>query len=124
VNLTRFDLFLPEKRESFLENAGVFEFGTRGLFAPSPFLLFFSRQIGIKEDEGEVPVMGGVRLSGRAGRQAVGFLRLLRDEAFGDPRTVFTALRLRRDVGANGFLGGMLTGRRTGEGGETDGGGD
>ncbi len=74
VNLTRFDLFLPEKREFFLENAGVFEFGTRGFFEPPPFLLFFSRQIGITEDEGEVPVIGGVRLSGRAGRQTVGFL--------------------------------------------------
>ncbi len=124
VNLTRFDLFLPEKREFFLENAGVFEFGARGFFEPPPFLLFFSRQIGIKEDEGEVPVMGGVRLSGRAGRQTVGFLSLLQDEAFGDPRTSFAALRVKRDVGANGFLGGMLTDRRTREGGETDGGVD
>ncbi len=124
VNLTRFDVFLPEKREFFLENAGVFEFGTRGLFEPPPFLLFFSRQIGIKEDEGEVPVLGGVRLSGRAGRQTVGFLGLLQDEAFGDPRTSFAALRVKRDVGANGFLGGMLTDRRTREGGETDGGVD
>jgi hypothetical protein len=124
VNLTRFDLFLPEKREFFLENAGVFEFGTRGFFEPPPFLLFFSRQIGIKEDEGEVPVMGGVRLSGRAGRQTVGFLGILQDQAFGDPRTSFGALRVKRDVGANGFVGAMLTDRRTREGGETDGGVD
>jgi len=124
VNLTRFDLFLPEKREFFLENAGVFEFGTRGFFEPPPFLLFFSRQIGIKEDEGEVPVMGGVRLSGRAGRQTVGFLGLLQDQAFGDPRTSFGALRVKRDFGANGYIGGMLTDRRTRAGGETDGGVD
>jgi hypothetical protein len=124
VNLTRFDLFLPEKREFFLENAGVFEFGTRGFFEPPPFLLFFSRQIGIKEDEGEVPVMGGVRLSGRAGRQTVGFLSILQDQAFGDPRTNFGALRVKRDVGANGFVGAMLTDRRTRAGGETDGGVD
>jgi hypothetical protein len=124
VNLTRFDLFLPEKREFFLENAGVFEFGTRGFFEPPPFLLFFSRQIGIKEDEGEVPVMGGVRLSGRAGRQTVGFLSLLQDEAFGDPRTSFNVLRVKRDFGANGFIGGMLTDRRTRVSGETDGGAD
>jgi hypothetical protein len=36
-----------------------------------------------------VPVLGGVRLSGRAGRQTVGFLGLLKDQAFGDPRTTF-----------------------------------
>ena len=124
VNLTRFDLFLPEKRDFFLENAGVFEFGTRGFFEPPPFLLFFSRQIGIKEDEGEVPVMFGARLSGRAGRQTIGFLSLLQDEAFGDPRTSFEALRVKRDVGANGFIGGMVTDRRTHEDGETDGGVD
>ena len=122
VNLTRFDLFLPEKREFFLENAGVFEFGARGLFETPPFLLFFSRNIGIKEDEGEVPVLGGVRLSGRAGRQTVGFLSVLQDEAFGDPRTNFGALRVKRDVGANGFVGAMLTDRRTRDGAETDGG--
>jgi hypothetical protein len=122
VNLTRFDLFLPEKREFFLENAGVFEFGARAFFEPPPFLLFFSRQIGIKEDEGEVPVMGGVRLSGRAGRQTVGLLSILQDEAFGDARTNFAALRVKRDVGANGFVGAMLTDRRTHESGETDGG--
>jgi hypothetical protein len=124
VNLTRFDLFLPEKREFFLENAGVFELGTRGFFEPPPFLLFFSRQIGIKEDEGEVPVMGGVRLSGRVGRQTVGFLGILQDAAFSDPRTSFGALRVKRDVGRNGFVGAMLTDRRTRDGGETDGGVD
>ena len=124
VNLTRFDLFLPEKREFFLENAGVFEFGWRGLFEPPPFLLFFSRNIGIKEDEGEVPVMGGVRLSGRAGRQTIGFLSVLQDEAFGDPRTNFGALRVKRDVGANGFVGAMLADRRTRNSAETDGGFD
>ncbi len=124
VNLTRFDLFLPEKREFFLENAGVFEFGTRGFFEPPPFLLFFSRQIGIKEDEGEVPVMGGVRLSGRVGKQTVGLLGIVQDAAWGDPRTAFGALRVKRDVGANGFVGAMVTDRRTRQGGETDGGVD
>jgi hypothetical protein len=51
VNLTRFDLFFPEKRDFFLENAGIFEFGTRGFGETPPFLLFFSRRIGIKEEE-------------------------------------------------------------------------
>ena len=68
--------------------------------------------------------MGGVRLSGRAGRQTVGFLSILQDQAFGDPRTNFGALRVKRDVGQNGFVGAMLTDRRTRAGGETDGGVD
>jgi hypothetical protein len=75
VNLTRFDLFFPEKRDFFLENAGIFDFGWRGLDETPPFLLFFSRRIGIaNDDESLIPVRGGVRLSGRAGRQTVGFL--------------------------------------------------
>ena len=39
VNLTRFDLFFPEKREFFLENAGIFEYGVRAAFEPPPLLL-------------------------------------------------------------------------------------
>ena len=74
VNLTRFSLFFPEKREFFLENAGVFELGARGFFEPPPFLLFFSRRIGLDDDENEVPVVGGVRLTGRTGHQTVGFM--------------------------------------------------
>ena len=78
VNLTRFDLFFPEKRDFFLENAGIFDFGWRGLDETPPFLLFFSRRIGIaKDDESPIPVRGGVRLSGRVGRQTVGFLDVL-----------------------------------------------
>jgi len=78
VNLTRFDLFLPEQREFFLENRGVFEFGVRGSADPPPFLLFFSRRIGISED-GPVPLLGGTRMSGRVGRQTVGFLHTVTD---------------------------------------------
>ncbi len=122
VNLTRYELYRPEKREFFLENAGIFHFGTRGGFEPPPFQMFFSRQIGIVEDEGEVPVMAGVRLSGRAGRQTVGFLSVLQDEGFGLPRTNFGVLRLKRDVGGSGFVGAMVTDRRSREDCETDGG--
>ena len=123
VNLTRFDLYLPEKREFFLENAGVFEFGGRGFFEPPPFLLFFSRRIGIVED-GEIPVMGGVRLSGRAGRQTVGLLNVVTDAAWGEPRTNFATLRLKRDVGTSGYVGAMLTDRRHEHDAETDAGMD
>jgi hypothetical protein len=78
VNLTRFELFFPEKRELFLENAGIFDFGWRGFDETPPFLLFYSRRIGIaRDDQSPIPVRGGVRLSGSAGRQTVGFLDML-----------------------------------------------
>jgi hypothetical protein len=123
VNLTRFDLYLPEKREFFLENAGVFEFGGRGFFEPPPFLLFFSRRIGIVED-GEIPVMGGVRLSGRTGRQTIGLLSVLTDAGWEEPRSNFATVRLKRDVGTSGYVGAMLTDRRHRHNAETDAGVD
>src|SRR5262249_60009646 len=58
INLTRFSLFFPEKRDFFLENAGVFEFGSRGIYETPPFLLFFSRRICLNLDEEEVPDVG------------------------------------------------------------------
>jgi hypothetical protein len=123
VNLTRFELFFPEKRDFFLENAGIFDFGTRGSYETPPFLMFFSRRIGIAGDA-EAPVLGGVRLTGRAGRQTVGLLDVLTNETDGEPRTNFGVLRLKRDVGRRGYLGGMLTDRRTSRGSETDFGAD
>lgn len=121
VNLTRFSLFFPEKRDFFLENAGVFEFGFRGFFEPPPFLLFFSRRIGI-HDDGEVPVLGGGRLTGRIGRQTVGFLNVVTDDAFGDPQTSFAVGRVKRDVGEAGFVGAMVADRRNADTWNTAGG--
>jgi hypothetical protein len=119
VNLTRFNLFFPEKRDFFLENSGIFEFGARGrFFDPPPFLLFFSRRIGISED-GEVPVMGGARLTGRVGQQTLGFLNVVTNDAHGDPRTNFAVARVKRDVGENNYVGAMVTDRRHADGANT-----
>jgi hypothetical protein len=123
VNLTRFEVFFPEKRDFFLENAGVFDFGTRGSFETPPFLMFFSRRIGILGDA-EVPVLGGLRLSGRAGRQTLGLLDVFTEEAAGAPRTNFGAVRVKRDVGERSYVGGMLTDRRTSQASWTDFGAD
>jgi len=70
INLTRFDLFFPEKRGFFLENAGTFAFGT-----PREMDLFFSRRIGI-EDGTEVPILWGARLTGRLDRFSLGILSI------------------------------------------------
>ncbi len=112
VNLTRFSLFFPEKRDFFLENSGIFEFGDRGQFEPPPFLLFFSRRIGISED-GEVPILGGARFTGRAGRQTIGLLNVVTNEAFDEPVTNFAVVRMKRDIGGANYIGGMITDRRS-----------
>ena len=74
VNLTRFELFFPEKRSFFLEDAGVFDFGQSGEnHGGSDMLPFFSRRVGLV-DEREVPIRIGEKLTGKLGRFDVGFL--------------------------------------------------
>ncbi len=124
VNLTRFNLFFPEKREFFLENAGIFAFGGKGNFGPPPFLAFFSRNIGINPEFGEVPLMGGGRLTGRIGGQTVGFLSAMTAAKFADARTAFNVARVKRDVSGSGYIGAMLVDRRNSDNANTVGGMD
>ncbi len=107
INLTRFSLFFPEKRDFFLENAGIFQFGI-GDFGPPALLLFFSRRIGITGGS-EVPLLGGARLTGRQGPWSVGALDVLTDEEGEAPRTNWSVLRVRRNVFARGQVGGIVT---------------
>ncbi|UCF18185.1 MAG: carbohydrate binding family 9 domain-containing protein, partial [Gemmatimonadota bacterium] len=120
IDLTRFNLFFPEKREFFLENAGIFEFGTGQGFGPPGFLLFFSRRIGLAQGL-TVPIIAGGRLTGRAGRQTLGFLNVTtgREEDLGVPLTNFAVGRVKRDVGQRSYVGGIVTGRLE-EGGVND----
>jgi hypothetical protein len=118
VNLTRFSLFFPEKRDFFLENSGVFDFGIPGNpLEPPAYQMFFSRRIGISED-GEVPIIGGARMTGRVGAQSVGFLSVATDRVPATPgaefvdREIFNVARIKRDVGESNYLGAMVTDRR------------
>jgi len=111
VNLTRFNLFFPEKREFFLEGRGVYDFGIGGMgpggggggAAPT---LFYSRRIGIQGGT-PVQVLGGGRLTGKVGAFDVGLLSIqtAEDEAISAASTNFTVLRLRRDLFSGGNLG-------------------
>ena len=79
VALDRFSLFFPEKRDFFLQDAGIFEFGnidTNG----RPF---FSRRIGLSGSGGPIGLDGGVKLTGRVGDLNVGTLAI-RQQADGD----------------------------------------
>ena len=71
TNLTRFNLFFPEKREFFLENAGTFGFGPGGNLVP-----FFSRRIGLSPTGTPVPIIAGGRVSGQQSGYNVGFLAM------------------------------------------------
>ena len=76
VNLTRFDLFFPEKRPFFLENASTFQFGQ-----PQSIDLFFTRRIGLSTTGVPIDILGGGRLSGKIGRGwNVGLLNIQTDD--------------------------------------------
>jgi hypothetical protein len=101
TNLTRFPLFFPEKRPFFLENAGVFSAGT-----PQAVELFFSRRIGIDTLGNPVPILGGGRVTGRAGAFTVGLLQIVTDEvARVQPTTSYSVARLSREISARSRLG-------------------
>jgi Domain of unknown function (DUF5916) len=114
INLTRFSLFFPEKRDFFIEGQGIFDFA--GVQAGNPPgdvpLLFFSRQIGLSNGQ-EVPVVGGARLTGRAGRFSIGALNIQTDDKLSARAvaTNFTAVRLKRNIFRRSNIGLMTTAR-------------
>jgi len=103
INLTRFSLFFPEKREFFLENQGAFRIGdTR---QQRDLLPFFSRRIGLSAAGQPVPILGGLRLTGRQGPLTLGLVNM-QTEAFGDrPGENFAAARVGRDTGTSSIAG-------------------
>jgi hypothetical protein len=127
VNLTRFSLFFPEKRDFFLENQGFFLFAggaNVGANATSTTaasasttsntpVLFYSRRIGL-ENGREIPIIAGARASGRVGKYTLGVLNIQTDEEprAGLPTNNFTVARVRRDVLRRGAVGGIWTGRQ------------
>ena len=113
VNLTRFSLFFPEKREFFLENQGLFQFGgVTGRFGGDTPILFFSRRIGLDQGR-EIDIQAGGRLTGRVGAFGVGALNIRTDEdaVSGTPSTNFSVLRVKRDLLRRSSIGGIFARR-------------
>ncbi len=124
VNLTRFNLFFPEKREFFLEGRGIFDFA-RGSFRTARSLrrgsvlgggdaptLFYSRRIGLQGGQA-VPILGGGRLTGKIGAFDVGALNIQtgNEAVSGALDTNFTVLRVKRDILRRSSVGGLVTNR-------------
>jgi hypothetical protein len=133
INLSRFSLFFPEKRDFFLENSGLFWFGTPqdqrlsqfqasfgtagsssnlrgGQSRGEDLIFFFSRRVGLSEAGLPIPVIGGARFTGRAGDYDIGLLNIQTGEA---PELTglaangdnFTVARVRRNVFENSDIG-------------------
>ena len=110
INLDRFNLFFPEKRPFFLENAGLFSVGQ-----PGQVDIFFSRRIGIGENGEQVPIMGGGRLSGKVGHNTnVGFLNMQTEsfDSAGIASQNFTVARLRQDFANRSNVGAIVVNRQ------------
>lgn len=109
VNLTRFNLFFPERREFFLENQGAFQIG--GFAQNNNNLVpFFSRTIGLSDTGTPIPIVGGARLTGRIGRSTVGVLNMQterqeRPDMEPLPAANFTVARYSRDFLSNSSAG-------------------
>ena len=117
VNLTRFSLLFPEKRDFFLEGRGIFDFGrgTTQVAADTP-QLFYSRRIGLNRGR-VIPIRAGGRVTGKVGGVTLGALNIEAGDEPGTgsvaatPSTNFTALRVKRDILRRSFVGAMLTNR-------------
>ena len=117
VNLTRFNLQFPEKRDFFLEGQGIFTFGGVGGLSSAPGsgdapTIFYSRRIGL-EGSTAVPIGLGGRLAGRVGRYSIGALNISTDRVSSPDvaATNFTVLRVRRDVMQRSSVGVLFTQR-------------
>ena len=122
INLTRFNLFFPEKRDFFLENSGIFQFGSGGGqfggggggINRSEMQLFFTRNIGLSSNGEAIPILGGTRLTGRQGAYSIGVLNIQQREQNARPGANFTALRLRRNILSNSDIGAVLLNKELG----------
>ena len=122
INLDRFNLFFPEKRPFFLENAGAFTVNNAGPASGLNFgqtELFFSRRIGISDTGTPVPILGGARLSGKVtDTLTVGFLNMQTERVDGQgAANNFTVARVRRDLPNRSSAGGLFVNRQATGGG-------
>lgn len=108
INLTRFPLFYPEKRDFFLEGAGIFDFQ----FGDSP-IPFYSRRIGLSDAGEAIPILGGARVVGKAGQYNLGVLTMQTAENAGEPMTNYTVARVKRDLLQQSYLGFIATNKQS-----------
>src|SRR5829696_2120486 len=102
VNLTRFNLFYPEKREFFLEGYQNYGFNLGGNNEA-----FYTRKIGIEKAQ-PVSIIAGGRLFGKVGRNNVGLLNIQTASSGHIPTTNNSILRYKRDIGSQSYIGGLL----------------
>jgi hypothetical protein len=106
VNLTRFPLFFPEKRDFFLENSGQFNISNQGTDRLAD--LFFSRRVGLSDSGQEIPIVGGARLSGKMSGHNIAVMNLQTREVTNRPAENFFVSRYSRDFMRRSKIGGLF----------------
>ncbi len=110
INLTRFPLHYPEKRDFFLDGANYFNFGISAE-RDNPYskrlIPFFSRRIGLDINGNPLPIQGGAKLTGQSGRYHIGLLHIS-DEGT-ENRRQFSVARVSRDLGRQSSVGMIWT---------------
>lgn len=120
VNLTRFSLFFPEKRQFFIEGADSLRMGVGLLhFGPPPLELVYTRTIGLSPAGDPVPVQAGGKLTGKAAGFDVGALSVQTGAGPGRAAEHFAVGRVRKEVLGRSYIGALATSRRGGDGRNT-----
>lgn len=123
INLTRFPLLFPERRDFFLDDAPLFEFGIPSGFGSSlgsvQLLPFFSRRIGLDSSGRTVPLIGGTKLTGRAGNWNIGALQTVIDARPGQPEEGVGVARVAYNLGREASVGMIGTAGDPGARGES-----
>ena len=116
INFTRFPLFFPEKRDFFLEDAGLFSVGLE-----QEMMMFDSRRIGLADGQ-EVPILAAGKLSGRVGPYSVGVMNAQTESAdlllpagstVHEPSTNYSVLRVKRNLFTNSSIGAIVTNKQS-----------
>ena len=115
INLTRFPLFYPEKRDFFLENAGQFDVGSVDTFNRLANL-FFTRRIGLSDTGETVPIIGGARLTGKVGRNNIALMDVQTGGAFQESGENFLVARYSRNILTRSNIGGLFINKAETEG--------
>ena len=107
LNLTRFPLLFPERRQFFIEREGIFSFDLDDINR-----VFHSRRIGLADDGAPVRIYGGARVVGRTGRSDLGFLVMQAERDGASVGENFAVARFRRRVfNPETYVGAMVTSR-------------
>lgn len=114
INLSRFSVFFPERRQFFLENASLFRVGWDRTIEP-----FFSRRIGLDANAAPAAIDAGIRFTSRSTANNFGGLVIHQRATGAAPASLFSIGRFSRNLGANGHTGVLIANRWGSEGGNS-----